>query len=74
VAGAKGIILDPKGKQALTYEWGLGIATNNQAEAYALLQKMYSINAVRARTLIFIGDSIIIINLMNNKKLHLIVS
>jgi hypothetical protein len=38
VEGSGGIILDPKGKQELNYEWGLGIDTNNKARAYALLQ------------------------------------
>jgi ribonuclease HI len=43
-------------------------ATNNQVEAYSLLQGLLSINATNMKTLIVIGDSSIIINLMNNKK------
>jgi len=38
VAGAGGVIYDPEGKQESTYSWGLGIPTNNQAEAYTLFQ------------------------------------
>jgi ribonuclease HI len=57
-----------RGKQELTYAWGLGTTTNNQAEAYTLLQGLLLINASRVRTLIVIGDSSIIIKLMNSKK------
>jgi len=33
-----GIILDPKGKQEITFAWSLGETTSNQVEALALLQ------------------------------------
>ena len=36
-AGAGGIILDPDGKENVTYKWGLGQISNNKAEAYSLL-------------------------------------
>lgn len=36
-AGAGGIILDPNGKEIVTYEWGLTQISNNKAEAYSLL-------------------------------------
>lgn len=52
VAGAAGIILDPKGQLETTYAWGLGNSTNNQAEAYALIQGLLSINVARTKTLI----------------------
>ena len=35
-AGAGGILLDPRGNMILTYQWGLGRATNNIAERYDL--------------------------------------
>ena len=35
--GAGGVILDPDGKENVTYEWGLGQTSNNKAEAYNLL-------------------------------------
>jgi len=38
VAGMGGILIDPKGKNELSYAWGLGIFSNNQTKAYALLQ------------------------------------
>lgn len=36
-AGAGGIILDPDGKENVTYEWGLGQISNNKAEDDNLL-------------------------------------
>jgi hypothetical protein len=33
----EGILYDPGGKKVATYAWGLGHASNNQTEAYALL-------------------------------------
>eukprot|EP00253_Pinus_taeda_P010059 PITA_10059 len=37
-AGAGGIICNPNGKPLVTFEWGLGILSNNRAEALALYQ------------------------------------
>jgi ribonuclease HI len=62
------VILDFEAKRELNHEWGLEIVTNNQAEAYALLQEITSINSFSVMSLIAIGDSSIIINLMNNLK------
>ena len=36
VAGVRGIILDLKRNTMLTYQWGIGHATDNQDERYAL--------------------------------------
>lgn len=36
-AGPRGIILDPDGKESVTYEWELGEVSNNQEEAYNML-------------------------------------
>ena len=36
-AGAGGILLEPRGNNPVTYEWGLGKTSNNKAEAYGLL-------------------------------------
>jgi ribonuclease HI len=38
VKGAGGVLFDPRGSIELTYFWSLGQTTNNQAEAYALLE------------------------------------
>jgi hypothetical protein len=67
VACEGGIILYPSGKQDLDYEWSLDTTRNNYAEAYVLLREILSINVASMKTLIIIGDSSIIINLMNNK-------
>jgi hypothetical protein len=37
LAGVGGVIYDPKGKHESNYAWGLGIAMNNQIEAYSLM-------------------------------------
>lgn len=68
VASTVGIILDVEGKQELTYVWGLGTSTNNQVEAYALLQGLISVNAYRVRTLSVIDNSSVIISLMNSNQ------
>jgi ribonuclease HI len=67
VVGAKGIILDPRGKQQLSYEWGLGTTTKNYAEVYALLYGLLY-KCSWSEDIDFIGDSSITINLINNKK------
>jgi hypothetical protein len=33
-----GVLHDPRGKIKTTYSWNIGVASNNQAESYALLQ------------------------------------
>ena len=38
VAGAGGILLDPRGQVEQTFAWGLGYRTNNEAKWLALLQ------------------------------------
>ena len=40
VAGAGGILLDPRGHVEQTFAWGLGYRTNNEAEWLYLLQGM----------------------------------
>jgi ribonuclease HI len=59
-----GVILDPKGNTKNTFEWGLGKATNNQAEAFALFQGLRIIDNKHIRNIIVIGDLTLIINLM----------
>lgn len=54
----------------MTYAWGLGTSTNNQAKAYVLLQGLISVNANKARNLILISDSSIIISITISKKTH----
>jgi ribonuclease HI len=51
-----------------TYAWGLRKATNNQVEACALYLGIILAEEVSQSSLIFIGDSSTIINLMVSKK------
>ena len=62
------IVYDPRGTQELCHNWRLGTATNNQAEAYALLQGIKTVNPSIVKSIITIGDSSIIIHFMNNDK------
>lgn len=68
VAGAGGIIYDLGGTRELSYEWGLGKATNNQAEASALLQGIKVAISLNARAMHVFGDSSIIIQFMHSNK------
>ena len=52
----------------MNYEWGLETTTNNQAEAYAVLQGIKLANPTIVNSVIAIGDSAIIISFMNNNK------
>ena len=57
VAGAGGILLDPKGQIEQTFAWGLGYRTNNKAEWLALHQGMkFLANKDLSKITIF-GDS-----------------
>jgi len=67
-AGAGGIILDPDGKENVTYEWGLGEVSNNKAEAYNLLMRTRIIKKRAIQDPIIIGDSAIIIEAMARHK------
>jgi ribonuclease HI len=62
----RGIIFFHEGHLETTF--ALRNSTNNQAEAYALLQGLLSVNEARVKTLIAINGSSMIINLMTSKK------
>eukprot|EP00253_Pinus_taeda_P005844 PITA_05844 len=63
-AGAGGIIKDQNGKSILSYEWGLGNAFNNAAEAYSLFLGTSLLSRLGIRNAIILGDSAIIIGAM----------
>lgn len=63
-AGAGGVIKDHHGTLICRYEWGLGEATNNSAEAYSLLMGTNMLLEKGLRNAIIIGDSSIIISSM----------
>jgi hypothetical protein len=58
------VFLNPEGKCELTYAWGLGESTNNQAEALALYQGLNILTSKEIRSLIVISDSLVIIRQM----------
>ena len=56
-AGAGGILLNPRGHVELTFTWGLGIRTNNEAEWLALIQSLHILKVKKIRKALIIGDS-----------------
>lgn len=66
MAGAGGLICNGNGDVLIEYEWGLGHASNNRAEAFALLQGLLQLQKLGISKAIIIGDSAIIIGLMKN--------
>eukprot|EP00253_Pinus_taeda_P016469 PITA_16469 len=63
-AGAGGVIKDHQGKIFVTYEWGLGIMSNNRAEAYSLLLGTSILRRLGLQNPLIMGDSAIIIAAM----------
>jgi ribonuclease HI len=61
-ARAGGAMFSPRGNQELTFSWSLGKATNNQAEAYALLQGILLAKQHEFNSLIILGDLKVVIN------------
>jgi ribonuclease HI len=59
-----GVIYDPRGNLAQSYEWNLGMMTNNQAKAYELLTGLKLAIAFLIKELTFLGDSHLIIQYM----------
>jgi hypothetical protein len=52
-----GVILSPGGNHEIKYAWGLGTSTNNQVEAYALLEVLIIYLGIDIQSLSVIGDS-----------------
>eukprot|EP00253_Pinus_taeda_P024025 PITA_24025 len=67
-AGAGGIIKNHNGTSICRYEWGLGKASNNAAEAYSLLLGTTILSRRGLRNAIILGDSAIIISTMITGK------
>ena len=66
--GAGGFICNGNGVLLSEYEWGLGSASNNRAEAFALFQGMLQLLKLGINKANIIGDSSIVIGLMNSNK------
>jgi hypothetical protein len=54
VARVEGVIYDPEENQLSAFALGLGISTNNQAKAYALVQGMSNATKLGIKELIII--------------------
>jgi ribonuclease HI len=59
--GGGGILVSPTGLTNLSFAWGLGIETNNRAEALALWQGLNQAITHNVWDLVILGDSRIII-------------
>jgi ribonuclease HI len=66
-AGGGGGIIDPRGTTEACFAWGLGITSNNKAEAYALWQGINIAKGIGMQSIKVIGDSRMIINHMVKK-------
>jgi len=67
-AGGGGILLEPNGSTKLTFAWGLGHATNNQAEFLALWQGINQALKLGINKIKIVGDSKQVIDAINLKK------
>lgn len=65
----QGVIIDPGGTTEAWFAWGLGIASNNKAETYALWQGLNIANSIGMHSIKVIRDSRMIINHMVKKTL-----
>lgn len=64
VAGAGWILFDPGGNSELYFAWGIGVATNNEAEALAALQGLQLVLSHGVKKALVVGDSSIIIRFL----------
>jgi ribonuclease HI len=69
VAGAGGVIYSPGGHIRTTFSWSLGIASNNQAKAYALYKGLNLAKSQGIEDLLIIGDSGVILNQFRKRSL-----
>jgi hypothetical protein len=61
VVGVEGSLLDPRGISVILFSWGLGNASNNLENAYALLCGLSLAKEANINSLIVFGDSMVII-------------
>ena len=67
-AGGGGIIIEPSGTLHLSYAWGLGYASNNQAEYLALWQGLTQAVQLNVQKITIFGDSKLVVEALNSKK------
>jgi ribonuclease HI len=65
-----GVIYDPKGTERIYFAWGLGHATNNQAEAMKLYVGLNLISFEQYREVIVINNSELIIKIVRKQIEH----
>ena len=68
-AGGGGIIFEPTGKIHLSYAWGLGHASNNQAEILVLWKGLIQARNLNIQKINIFGDSKLIIKAVHTKKI-----
>ena len=68
-AGGGGILLSSENSGLINYAWGLGIMSNNMAEALALWQGLKIAHEQKIHSLVVFGDSKLIIQFMVSKTL-----
>jgi ribonuclease HI len=66
--GGGGILLDPSDTLEVTYSWGLGVETNNMAEALVLWQGLRLAASKSIQNLVVFGDSRVIIQAMKTRR------
>ena len=68
-AGGGGIILEPTGSTKLSFAWGLGFASNNQAEFLALWQGLTQVVKLGIKEVTIVGESKQVVDALNFKKI-----
>jgi ribonuclease HI len=68
IAGAGGILGDPGGNRVIQFAWGLGLASNNLVEAYALWNGLRLAYEEGVRPMIILGDSMLVIRAILKKS------
>ena len=66
IAGAGGVIFDYKGSKQKEYAWGIGRATNNGAEWYALIKGLELAREMGIEEMDIIGYSLIVVREVRN--------
>jgi ribonuclease HI len=67
-AGGGGTLLEPNGATKLSFAWGLGFATNNQAEYLALWQGLNQVLKLGIKEVKIAGDSKQVVDAINLNK------
>jgi ribonuclease HI len=69
VVGAGASLFDPRGNTISYYAWGLGTATNNIVEAYALYEGLKLAKVCNISHIKVFGDSMMIVRVVIKRNL-----